>query len=120
MAIKAIGFGVNAVLEQKPDVRDKNKESNSKRVLTTSQMWRLLQFRRVVEAMEIFIQSEIDERNVAKPKKGDEQFKEPMDRWIARRDIGKNRKVTELRSEALEETANSKLEDDAILGEGSF
>ena len=47
------------------------------RVLTTSQMWRLLRTRKVVKAMENFYSvREIEERNVPKPKTGDDQFKE--------------------------------------------
>ena len=37
----------------------------------------------------LYLVRDIEERNVAKPKTSDEQFKEMMDRCIARWDIGK-------------------------------
>ena len=62
----------------------------------------------------------MEEHVTAKTKTEGEQFEETMNRGIARWDNIKNEKVAELRSEALEENANSELEDDAVLSDVVF
>ena len=62
----------------------------------------------------------MEEQITTKTKSQDEQFNEMMDRCIARWDIGKNMKIAEMRREALEEIADSEVEDDAILNEDVF
>ena len=69
---------------------------------------------------------EMEEKLKAMTKTEDEDFKEMLDRCVARWEIGKNMNVAELGSQALQEIANSELEDDAtfihndFIDDGSF
>ena len=119
-AIKSIGFGVNAVLKEKLGVRDESQETDSKNTDNQPNVDTVADSKSGGSDGKFYSVRETEEGNVAKPKTGDEQFKELMDRCIARWDVGKNRRVAELGSEDLEETANSKLEDDAFLSEDDF
>ena len=116
-AIKAKGFGVNAVFEEKPDVRDGRQRSSSKWNNSLAG----------AETVDVFggsqdfdYDGEMEKQITTKPKYEVEQFKGMMDRCIARWDIGKKMTAGRLRSEALEEIGNSKLEDDATLIDEDF
>ena len=113
-AIKAVGFGVKAVLEEKSDVRDGRQRSLSK--LNDS-----LSGKETVDDIDgsqsFDCDGEMEKQITTKPKSENEQFREMMDRCIARWDIGKNITVAELGTETLEATVNSKLEGDANLSD---
>ena len=116
-AVKAVGFGVKAVLEEKPDVRDGRQRSISKLNDSLSGAETV----DVIDGSQSFdYDGEIEKQITTKPKSVNEQFREMMDRCIARWDNGKNMKVEKLRSEALEEIGNSKLEFDAALSDDDF
>ena len=116
-AVKAIGFGVNAVLEAKPDVRDGRHRISSKRNDSLSGA-------ETVDvndgSQSLDYDGEIEKQITTKPNSENEQFGEMMDRYIAWWDNGKNMKVAKLRSEALEEIGNSKLEFDATSSDDDF
>ena len=116
-AIKAVGFGVKAVLEEKSDVRDGRQRS-------ISQLNNSLSGAETVDVINgsqnFDCDGEMDKQITTKPKSEGEQFKKMMDRCIARWDIGKKMTVRELKSEAHEEVANSRLEDHATLSDDDF
>ena len=97
------------MLEEKPDVRDESQESHSKSIDNQSILETVADLNTGGSDEDFGSVRKIEQRNVAKAKTGDEQFKEKMDRCSARWEIGKNIKVEELRSEAREKIPNSKL-----------
>ena len=115
--IKAVGFGVKAVLEEKSSFVDGRQRITSKHIDTLSIAVTLVDLNVIGGSRNFNFDGEIEEQITTKTKSEEEQFKEMMVRCLARWDVGKNRKVAEQRSEALEETANSKLEGDANIGE---
>ena len=96
-AIKAVDFGVKAVLEEKPDVRDGRQRSISNLNDSLSG----------AETVDVIDGSQTFDCDGEMEKPKSEQFSEMMDRCIARWDNGKNMKVAKLKSEALEEIGNS-------------
>ena len=62
----------------------------------------------------------MEEHVTAKTKYEGEPFKEMLDCGIARWDNSKNMKVAEMATEALEEIANSELEDDTTFSDDVF
>ena len=113
-AIKAVGFWVKAVLEEKPDVRDGRQRSIFKLNGSLSGAETV----DVNDSSQSFVyDGEMEKQITTKPKSEIELFKKMMDRCIARWDIGKNIKIAEMRSETLEEINDSEVEDDANLNE---
>ena len=111
-----MGFRVNAVLQGKPDARDENQESCSKRTVNQSGLKNVANSNIGASGKQFDSAREIVERSVAKPKYGDEQFREMMDRRIAVGwDIGKLYKVAELRNETFKETENFENENVAYF-----
>ena len=119
-AIKALGFGVKVVLEEKPNFRDGTKRSFSKLTYSLSGVEAAADLNVIGGNCTFNFYGEMEEQITTKTKSEDEQFKKMMDRCIARWDIGKRITVAELGSKTLEATVNSKLEDDAILSEDDF
>ena len=75
-AIKAIGFGVNAVLEEKPDVRDGRQRSSSSWIESLSDAETV----DVIGGSQSFdYDGEMEEQITTKTKSEDEQFKEMID-----------------------------------------
>ena len=105
------------MLEEKPDVRDGRQRSSSK--LNDS-----LSGAETVDVIDgsqrLDCDGEMEKQITTKPKSENEQFREMLDRCVARWDNGKNMKVAKLRSKALEEIGNSKLEFDATLSNDDF
>ena len=115
----AIGFGEKAVHEEKPRTRNARQRSTSNWTDSLSCVETVADSNVTGGSQKFYSDREMEELT-AKTKSENEQFREMMDRCIARWDNGKNIKVAERRSEALEETANSKLDDYAILSEHDF
>ena len=113
----AIGFGVKAVLKEKPKVIDGRQKSISKRTDRLSGVEIIADSNVINGSRNFNFDGEMEEQITAKTKSEDEQFKEMTDRCIERWDIGKNKKVAEMRSKALEEIANSELEDGAVFSD---
>ena len=98
-AVNVFGFGVKAVLEGKPDVRDGRQRSISQ--LNDSMFG--AETVDVIDGSQSFdCDGEMEKQITTKPKSENEQFREMMDRCIARWDNGKNMKIAKLKSEALE------------------
>ena len=116
-AIKAVGFGVKAVLEEKPDVRDGRQRSISKLNDRLSGAETV----EVNDSSQNFVyDGETEKQITTKPKSENEQFKKMMDLCIARWDNSKKTKIAEQRNEALEEIEFSELEDDATFIHDDF
>ena len=116
-AIKAVGFGVKAVLEEKPDVRDGRQRSISKLNDSLSGAETV----EVNDSSQNFVyDGETEKQITTKPKSKNEQFKKMTDLCIARWDNSKKTKIAEQRNEALEEIEFSELEDDAIFIHDDF
>ena len=116
-AIKAVGFGVKAVLEEKPDVRDGRQRSISKLNDSLSGAETV----EVNDSSQNFVyDGETEKQITTKPKSENEQFKKMMDLCIARWDNSKKTKIAEQRNEALEEIEFSELEDDATFIHDDF
>ena len=119
-AIKAVGFGVKAVLDEKPIVRDRNQGRSIELTDSSSGVETVADSNVIGGSRNFGFDGETEERITTKTKSEDEQFKEMMDRCIARWDIGKNMKNVEMRSKAPEEINDSEVEDDANLSEDDF
>ena len=108
--MKAVGFGVKAVLEEKPDVRDGRQRSISKLNNSLSSAQTVDD----IDGSQSFdYDGEMEKKITTKPISEIEKFREMMDRCIARWDKCNNMKTEKLRSETDEENFNSKLEFDA-------
>ena len=83
LAIKAIGVGVNTVLEKKPDVRDESQESDSNSTENPPNLGTVVEYEIGGSDGNFNSAREIVERSVAKQKSADKQFSEMMDRRIA-------------------------------------
>ena len=119
-AIKAVGFGVKAVLDEKPIVRVGNQGRTTELTDNSSGVETVADSNVIGGSRNFGSDGETEEQITTKTKSEDERFKEMMDRCIARWDIGKNMKIVEMRSEALEEINDSEVEDDANLSEDDF
>ena len=82
-AIKAVGFGVKAVLEEKPKVIDGRQKITSKRTETLSSVGNVADLNVIVGSRNFNFDGEIEEQITTKTKSEDEQFNEMMDRCIA-------------------------------------
>ena len=83
-AIKAVGFGVKAVLEEKPKVIDGRQRITSKRTETLSSVGNNADFNVIVGSRNFNFDGEMEEQITTKTKSEDKQFNEMMDRCIAR------------------------------------
>ena len=111
-AIKAVGFGVKAVLDEKPGVRDGRQRS----IFKLNDSLSSAETVDVNDSSQSFVyDGEIEKQITTKPKSENEQFKKMMNRCIARWDNSKKMKIAEQRNEALEEFDFSELEDDATF-----
>ena len=119
-AIKAVGFGVKAVLDEKPIVRVGNQGRTTELTDNSSGVETVADSNVIGGSRNFGSDGETEEQITTKTKSEDERFKEMMDRCIARWDIGKNMKIVEMGSEALEEINDSEVEDDANLSEDDF
>ena len=119
-AIKAVGFGVKAVLDEKPIVRVGNQGRTTELTDNSSGVETVADSNVIGGSRNFGSDGETEEQITTKTKSEDERVKEMMDRCIARWDIGKNMKIVEMRSEALEEINDSEVEDDANLSEDDF
>ena len=119
-AIKAVGFGVKAVLDEKPIVRVGNQGRTTELTDNSSGVETVADSNVIGGSRNFGSDGETEEQITTKTKSEDERFKEMMDRCIARWDIGKNMKIVEMRSEALEEINDSEVEDDGNLSEDDF
>ena len=114
-AIKAVGFGVKAVLEENPKFRDGTKRSFSMLADSLSCVETVADSNVIDGNRTLNFYGEMEEQITTKTKSEDEQFKKTMDRCIARWDNSKKMKIAEQRNEALEEIDFSELEDDATF-----
>ena len=119
-AIKAVGFGVKAVLEENLKFRDKTKRSFSKLVDSLSGVETVADSNVIGGNRTFNFYGEMEEQITIKTKSEDEQLKKMMDRCIARWDNSKKMKIAEQRNEALEEIDFSELEDEAIFIHDDF
>ena len=119
-AIKAVGFGVKAVLDEKPIVRVGNQGRTTELTDNSSGVETVADSNVIGGSRNFGSDGETEEQITTKTKSEDERFKEMLDRCIARWDIEKNMKIVEMRSEALEEINDSEVEDDANLSEDDF
>ena len=119
-AIKAVGFGVKAVLEENPKFRDGTKRSFSKLADSLSGV-EIVADSNVIGGIRNFnFYGEMEEQITTKTISEDEQFKKMMDRCIARWDNSEKMKIAEQRNEALEEIVFRELGDDAIFIHDDF
>ena len=116
-AIKAVGFGVKAVLDEKPIFRIGNQDRTIEFTDNSSGVEDVADSNVIGGSRNFGSDGETEEQMTTKTKSEDEQFKKMMDRCIARWDIGKNMKIAEMRSETIEEINDSEVEDDANLNE---
>ena len=119
-AIKAVRFGVKAVLEENPKFRDGTKRSFSKLADSQSGVETVADSNVIGGNCTFNFYREMEEQITTKTKSEDEQFKKTMDRCIARWDNSKKMKIAEQRNEALEEINFSELEDDATFTHDDF
>ena len=95
-AIKSIGFGVKAVLEEKLRFRDVMQKSTSKRTDSLSSM-ETVAVSNVIGGSQLFdCDREMEKQITAKTKSENEQLKEMMDRCFERWDNGKSKNVADL------------------------
>ena len=112
-AIKAVGFGVKAMLEENPKFRDGTRRSFSKLADSLSGV-EIVADSNVIGGNRTFnFYGEMEEQITTKTLSEDEQFKKMMDRCIVRWDNSEKMKIAEQRNKALEENDFSELEDDA-------
>ena len=119
-AIKAVGFGVKAVLEENPKFKDGTKRSFSKLVDSLSGVETVADSNVIGGNRTCNFYGEIEEQITTKTQSEDEQFKKMMDQCIARWDNSKKMKIAEQRNEALEEIDFSELEEDATFFHDDF
>ena len=119
-AIKAVGFGVKAVLEENPKFRDGTKRGFSKLADSLSGV-EIVADSNVIGGNRTFnFYGEMEEQITTKTISEDEQFKKIMDRCIARWDNSEKMKIAEQRNEALKEIDFSELGDDATFIHDDF
>ena len=119
-AIKAVGIGLKAVLEENPKFRDGTKRCVSKLADSLSGVETVADSKVIGGDCTFNFYGEMEEQITTKTKSEDEQFKKMMDRCIARWDNSKKMKIAEQRNEALEEIDFSELEDDATFIHDDF
>ena len=119
-AIKAVGFGVKAMLEENPKFRDGTRRSFSKLADSLSGVEIVADSNVIGGNLTFNFYGEMEEQITTKTISEDEQFKKMMDRCIARWDNSEKIKIAEQRNEALEEIDFSELEDDATFIHDDF
>ena len=119
-AIKAVGFGVKAMLEENPKFRDGTRRSFSKLADSLSGV-EIVADSNVIGGNRTFnFYGEMEEQITTKTISEDEHFKKMMDRCIVRWDNSEKMKIAEQRNEALQEIDFSELEDDANFIQDDF
>ena len=119
-AIKALGFIVKAVLEEKSNFIDGRQRSTSKRSDSLSGVATFADSNFIGGSQKFDFDRVMKEQIKAMTKTEAEEFNELMNRRIAGWDIGKNIKSAELRSDTLVEIAKNELEDDTTFSGDGF
>ena len=114
-AIKVVGF--EAVRDEKTKVRDGRQRRTLRWNDNLSVVETAADSNYIGGNQKCDSNGEREDQNTTKPKPEDEHFKEKMDQNISLWDIGKKMTGAQLRSEALEETANRELEDDITFSD---
>ena len=119
-AIKAVDFGQNAMLDEKPKVGNERQRSSLRWANCLSVVETAAYSNYNGGSQNCDSNGEKEVQLPTKPKSEDEQFTETMDQSMSRWDIDKNMTGAVVGSEALEDFANRELKDDLIFSDDDF